>query len=604
MSYIIHVNQVQTYIRITDGSGNEIASLSFSSKNSMLTIPGTPVPPAARSLSHLRPFAQSRAATPAPGIAPEPQTFTVDWAPSNKQVRIVKFPALGSNALFNWQSTATNSLQYLPDDINGTQLFNIDPAPFLIDSINKYPFYKTGTTMVFEIEGTTISKEITVDMTHYNLIATGIVSGKGIETKTATIRSNAPWNLAIDDPAGILKSELLPESGPANTEGVSYTYDFSGATDGSATFTFTPQVAGQFDDVIMSIRDSNIASRFAMSNIVMAKNTFTGDRMLTFAETEDDLDPAIGKSFARIGLAEPIAIPANAQGVFFRWGSLVAIAGLGEITASQVNNIDMTVGGEGVVFTPPELAYTPAATWLMSYTQIFPHSADEIPYLDAEKDPAIIPLYENNQDTELSIFDELYPTLNASNTPIGYDAATGKGDICKYISDKGWVTGRWRMPTYQDYVDLTNETSYNMGTSIGYGVGMTSDTPGQYPLPQGPDKYGFAQVQESFLLGAGVTGVDDPAKPMSEATVVFPASFSVQTVSTTSLFPSYWAWGLEGIYPSSTIMYGSLSWATDQTWGLGGFYYLSSALSINIASITIDLDAMTVRCIREEEPLP
>ncbi|MCE9235541.1 hypothetical protein, partial [Bacteroides ovatus] len=29
----------------------------------------------------------------------------------------------------------------------------------------------------------------------------------------------------------------------------------------------------------------------------------------------------------------------------------------------------------------------------------------------------------------------------------GFNASTNKGDICRYISDRGWVQGKWRLPT-------------------------------------------------------------------------------------------------------------------------------------------------------------
>jgi uncharacterized protein (TIGR02145 family) len=90
------------------------------------------------------------------------------------------------------------------------------------------------------------------------------------------------------------------------------------------------------------------------------------------------------------------------QGIYFKWGSLFGIS-----------PSDLTTTEPYLVFTPREYAGTKPSTW------------EGVPYY--------------NEAT-----DELRD----------YNAEAGIGDICRYISDKGWVPGQWRMATLNEYNTL------------------------------------------------------------------------------------------------------------------------------------------------------
>ncbi|NDV85001.1 hypothetical protein D0T87_23975, partial [Bacteroides sp. 51] len=50
------------------------------------------------------------------------------------------------------------------------------------------------------------------------------------------------------------------------------------------------------------------------------------------------------------------------------------------------------------------------------------------------------------------------------NSNTGYNASTGKGDICRYISAKGWVEGSWRLPTsaeQQTFLEASGKSPVN-----------------------------------------------------------------------------------------------------------------------------------------------
>jgi hypothetical protein len=115
--------------------------------------------------------------------------------------------------------------------------------------------------------------------------------------------------------------------------------------------------------------------QWAYSNIILK------DGKLTFATTA----------------AENAQIPANSQGLNFKWGSLIGLN---------------TVGAQSSAFTSSRISFVPS-----EYT-------GTVPITDYSTIPSPAAL-----------------SLDS------YDPSAGTGDICRYISDKGWVEGRWRMPT-------------------------------------------------------------------------------------------------------------------------------------------------------------
>jgi uncharacterized protein (TIGR02145 family) len=100
------------------------------------------------------------------------------------------------------------------------------------------------------------------------------------------------------------------------------------------------------------------------------------------------------------------------QGIYFRWGSLFGIS------ADDTNA------------TQPYLVFSPNG-----YTGTIPTQYGDVPY-------------DNVSTTDLS----------------DYDAETGIGDICRYITTKGWVSGKWRMPTPAEYQTLIDAGAEEIGT--------------------------------------------------------------------------------------------------------------------------------------------
>ncbi|NDV84512.1 hypothetical protein D0T87_21345 [Bacteroides sp. 51] len=205
-----------------------------------------------------------------------------------------------------------------------------------------------------------------------------------------TVQSNTSWKIgSVTDASGVLttasKTALESTTGTSGTTTIKFTV--AANSTGTATLNFVNE-DGLFTDVAVTLNVQPVVpAEFGGSNIVWK------DGKLTFSTGPNDL-----------------SVDAQAQGVFFQWGSLVAISPVGT-----------TFSSSQILYKPDE--YTTAIT---SWTTI--------PYVNETTAP-----FNNDVQTE-----DDFATYN-SNT--GYNASTGKGDICRYISAKGWVAGSWRLPT-------------------------------------------------------------------------------------------------------------------------------------------------------------
>lgn len=123
---------------------------------------------------------------------------------------------------------------------------------------------------------------------------------------------------------------------------------------------------------------------------------------------------ASGNIFSHDGYLD-IAPNANYTGLYFRWGSLIGLAGNNAKSFQFIAN--KTVG-----FRPPEYTGN-IEQW------------NDVPYertMNAtEYKDAFAGRYENT---------------------LGYDAKKALGDPCRYMSNQsGWTKGKWRMPTKEEY---------------------------------------------------------------------------------------------------------------------------------------------------------
>jgi uncharacterized protein (TIGR02145 family) len=131
---------------------------------------------------------------------------------------------------------------------------------------------------------------------------------------------------------------------------------------------------------------------------------------------------------------EPDAEKEQYQGLLFKWGSLLGISPAGE---------------NGSEFSIYDIAFKPSE---YSLGIIDPDTGWEIVPYDK---------YSVGQPQE--------------------DASLGLGDICRYISKKGWVQGKWRMPDSNEYDGLAK----NGKTKVGTWEPISGNSSGTYKIAHG-----------------------------------------------------------------------------------------------------------------------
>lgn len=232
--------------------------------------------------------------------------------------------------------------------------------------------------------------------------------------------------------------------------------------------------AGRLRDTL-TVRRVPIAEMFARSNVVLNSG------VLTFAVTAENNRE----------------IPAWSQGVFFKWGSLVALAPAGNPYDPEVQ----------AVYYPSHLNPSDWKGGLAGW--------DKIPYAHSNFNFSIPSATGEGVDA----FEEY-----SGNT--GFNESAGVGDICRYISSgpggKGWVEGKWRLPTNAELELLYEETGIKT-VSMGGFVNLTAEL----NRDAGNYLHGNFDPESGWFLGANVAGTtatsDHRAVPPS-GTVFLPAS--------------------------------------------------------------------------------
>lgn len=333
-------------------------------------------------------------------------------------------------------------------------------------------FLSLSDTIIYKVGN--ITKYYTKRTTHYQLIPNGfsdMLSPKSDTTRTVYVRCNAPWvcEWSADLYAGsVIAPTSQTLSGPANTAtGVPITQKFAKGTAGTVTYTFSSPT-DIFDPVTVTF-EIGMAHRFARSNIVLK------DGKLTFAETEEDNNPnGSGKR-----------IPANVTGLQFMSASLIGLHAYSLYKAYTRTPFEPSQ----VVFSPK--GYAKPTTW------------EAIPYHKATATKNTIPYPYDTDD-----FIKAYPGT-------GYNVSAGKGDICRYISDQpGWVEGRWRMPTAQEYLDLMYESYKHDSPNNYYGIQFGKAGWAIIPPNDNPN-YGMLLLDSGALLGPCASMGDDASNMTS-----------------------------------------------------------------------------------------
>ena len=292
-------------------------------------------------------------------------------------------------------------------------------------------------------------------------------------------------------------------------------------TDGSNTRSaFIHLKAGRLRHTVNVAQTPNLGhgSSFAFSNIVFL------DGVLTFAESAGNR-----------------GIPSNAQGLYFKYGSLVALASSGMPYS--------------IIYSPPE------------YQGDLSEWKEGVPYIKSSYSDL-----NHNRDE----FKELYPRK-------GYDETTGLGDICRYISDHGWVSGHWRLPIIAEYEKLYSVTS---GTTNGFRGIKIGSFP--YDGETVTDRNGLHLINSGWFQGEGASGgnISNIGNPPANA-IFFPAS-GIRNYETGNL-----------VRPGNAGYY----WSSTPNNPFMGYHILFSKDGITRAAGLYSQYGFAQRCMCDENPL-
>ncbi|NDV84982.1 BACON domain-containing protein, partial [Bacteroides sp. 51] len=426
--------------------------------------------------------------TPKTGTSKDAKTLRVVWEPNTENVTV------------SVNKTCSNlEGQPISETFNGgSRQYTITTTAVTSNGNSALPTDEES-TVTFRTEG---GQEATVKLLqkNYGLIYNDVKSKYASATSkeySFTVKSNTNWKIgSVTDASSVLttasKSALETITGTSGTTTIKFTV--AASTTGTATLNFINE-DGLFTDVAVTLNVQPVVpAEFGGSNIVWK------DGKLTFSTGPDDT-----------------SVDAQAQGVYFQWGSLVAISPVGaNFSTSQI------------LYKPEE--YTTAIT-----------SWSTIPYVNETTAP-----FNNDVQT-----DDDFATYN-SNT--GYNASTGKGDICRYISDKGWVEGSWRLPTAAEQQALMEAAGQS---------------------PEHADYYGTPNGTFAAFTVSNANGLDQIPSYVQLLDQRFPASGCRHTNGAMTKVGSY------GFFWSGS------SCSTEQGFGMGlrsdgayQDYYLGSALAV------------------------
>ncbi|NDV82364.1 BACON domain-containing protein [Bacteroides sp. 51] len=338
----------------------------------------------------------------------------------------------------------------------GTAILGVPANPSWNSRTLAFQYYHPGTQAWVDIN--------TIAQAGYSITATATeVMGKAGGTSTVTITGYRPV-LYVRAMTGstVLAASATVAAGTTAPGTRALTIPAT-----TTTRTITIQWSkdnANWTNIVTFTQYNSIAPQFARSNIV-----WNGSK-LTFATTA----------------AENVSIPANSQGVLFQWGSLVAIspAALSGTTAEYTAGRASTGAGH--------IVYDPTNNYAYAWTSI--------PYINSTVAPF------NNA----VVTDDDFKTYNGGQ---GWDTY-GRGDICRYISSQGWVSGKWRLPTQDEYDQLLAELTNGVSNRGGFSNIIVSPA-------GGTNHYGYYQPSSGRWLGAGATTSSGVASPTVGA--YFPA---------------------------------------------------------------------------------
>lgn len=353
-----------------------------------------------------------------------PKTFILQWYPpsENVQIRSSESP---ESTFFDPNYDRPGLTETSITNGTGRKTFTIRPQPFSIDEIKQNPFKTKDTHIIFSVSNGEETFSKTLRLQHMmNAVTvkdlTPIYKLDG-STHKITIASNAKWKIKSikeiihkGDVKTLLNLKPSDNMVIGTKGGQAFTYM-------ETTLSFTVKNTVNKEGVIILELESDDPKQ-TMDDVVITlrlMNQYTPGQHTKWAGTNIYYDTKL--KHLTFDTLTTSTKNKRAQGVYFKWGSLWGISPAGSY--SDYKLVFPPQGGVKVVAETPYKTYK------------------DIPYVDQS---VVL-----NADISHAYLYEIT------------DEKTGVGDICKYLTDKGWAPkGKWRMPTRNE-INVSFSSSAN-----------------------------------------------------------------------------------------------------------------------------------------------
>lgn len=392
---------------------------------------------------------------------PVAQQFRLKWAPIASTVSATN-NAVGTGFSFDGASDQPGLSSWVNiSDPSGEKLFTIRPTAIIPSDLTINPFLEKMSKVDFTIYNgeNYMSQSIFLRQSTYNLVFANTSSSYWTNGSTYTfnVRSNTNWRIkSVSENVTTGTGSLLNVQASDNLR--------AGTTGGNNTSPGTPITFRVTNNIVslaglVTVVFESVDSPKKFNDVTLVLNLI------------NEYYPAIHKGWAGSNIYYSSALGRltfddvgvtthkSYQGVYFLGGSLYGISPLGSYSTSTT-------------LYPPAGTTTTGLAW-----SSIPRFGDIIvtsnpPSGKTEKDRA-----------------HFYEITNGT---------TGIGDICKYLTDKGWAPAgkKWRMPTSQEFDSATG--AY---TIVGPFIQVTSNqADGSYLITSG---YNKADTGTPFIPASG-----------------------------------------------------------------------------------------------------
>lgn len=374
------------------------------------------------------------------GVTPQAQSVKLSWIPATLAVQ-VSTATFGSNAfVYNTGSglaTPGAGSETSYSDPSGIKTLNIQPTAFTAAELTANPFLEKISKVDFMLNngvGGLIAKSVFLRQFAYNFRVEETADFYRMDGSTYTLRvkSNTGWKISsvtqnvVSGTGDLLQSVNELHAG------------FTGGVNTNPGTAVTFQVVNNVSlkgTLTITFVSTDSPARFADKTLVLMMGEYYPDPHTGWAGSNIYWD---GSKLTFDGVGD--LSHKNYQGVYFQWGSLTGIAPNGSNPSAWSTSI--------LVYKPGASSGVAGGSW-SSWPRV--------------SDAGIT----SNPPSGKSARDRAYLYEIT-------DGSTGVGDICKYLTEKGYAPGsptiKWRLPTSQEF-DTASGGYTQSGTSW---AGVTS----------------------------------------------------------------------------------------------------------------------------------